>query len=126
MENQGIKEYVIVENGIITNVILTTKEEANSRGWIDPGENKYGIGWKYENDTITPPPYKLIEEEFWKEVRLKRNQLLQESDVYVLPDKWISMTTEEQELWSTYRQNLRDLPQNYDEPYIIEWPERPQ
>lgn len=126
MENQEIKEYLIVENGIITNVILSIKEEADLHGWIDPGENKYSIGWKYENDTIIPPQYSLIEEKFWKEVRLKRNQLLQESDIYVLPDKWNSMTIEEQELWTTYRENLRNIPQNHEEPYIIEWPERPQ
>jgi hypothetical protein len=41
-------------------------------------------------------------------LRSDRNVLLEESDVYVLPDRWNTMTQAKQNEWSTYRQLLRD------------------
>ena len=44
-------------------------------------------------------------------LRKKRDQLLAESDVKVLPDS--PMTDAKRNEWKTYRQALRDLPANY-------------
>jgi hypothetical protein len=38
-------------------------------------------------------------------VRQKRDELLAESDIYVLPDRWSKMTTDQQQQWSAYRQS---------------------
>lgn len=60
----------------------------------------------------------------WKEVRRKRNQLLAESDHY-------TMIAKEQDKilhndFVNYRQELRDMPNNLDNPLIdIIWPELP-
>ena len=43
-------------------------------------------------------------------LRKKRDQLLTESDIKVLPDS--PMTTAKRNEWKTYRQALRDLPAN--------------
>lgn len=43
-------------------------------------------------------------------LRKKRDQLLVESDIKVLPDS--PMTTAKRNEWKTYRQALRDLPAN--------------
>lgn len=61
-------------------------------------------------------------------MRKERNQLLLESDWTQLADSPLS--TEDKESWSTYRQSLRDMPQNnnpsnkteYDN---LTWPTKP-
>lgn len=55
-------------------------------------------------------------------VRRKRDTLLTQSDISVLPDVWQNMTTDQQTAWSTYRQALRDLPANYSNP-TVSWNE---
>lgn len=54
-------------------------------------------------------------------VRSIRNKLLQESDWAVLPD----VPTDKAE-WETYRQELRDVPQNWDGGDAVEFPDKPQ
>ena len=40
-------------------------------------------------------------------IRMKRNELLNECDFYLIPD--YPITTEKKNEWITYRQNLRDI-----------------
>jgi hypothetical protein len=61
----------------------------------------------------------------WNTARVQRNSLLQQSDLLVLPDLWASYTTEKQTAISTYRQALRDLPENQTDPDNIVWPTLP-
>lgn len=61
----------------------------------------------------------------WYHVRRKRNELLSESDVHVLSDKWEDMDSETKEEWKTYRKALRDIPQNFDDPDSVEFPKSP-
>lgn len=42
--------------------------------------------------------------------RFHRDRLLKASDIYMLQDIFNGLTTAEQQAWSTYRQQLRDLP----------------
>jgi hypothetical protein len=51
--------------------------------------------------------------------RAKRDELLKETDHYGLSD--VTMSTE----MTTYRQALRDVPQQTDFPGTISWPEKP-
>lgn len=46
----------------------------------------------------------------WIEIRDKRNRLLASSDWTVMPDSPLSESKQNE--WKTYRQNLRDLPNN--------------
>lgn len=81
------------------------------------------IGWHYNNGIFTAPPRNLNEE--WMGIRMKRDQLLLNSDVKVLPDIWNSMTQELQQAWSIYRQSLRDIPETYSDPEDVVWPIAP-
>ena len=59
-------------------------------------------------------------------LRGKRNQLLLQSDVNVVPDRWDSMDVATQAQWATYRQVLRDLPANTADPDNPIWPTAPE
>lgn len=54
-----------------------------------------------------------IDNEKFIEVRNIRNELLNQSDVYVMIDRWETYTDSKKNEWRTYRQSLRDLPQTY-------------
>ena len=61
--------------------------------------------------------------DFWAAaaaVRKERDQLLLAGDWAVLPDAQTERTT-----WETYRQALRDVPEQAGFPYAIDWPIRP-
>jgi len=55
-----------------------------------------------------------------KGIREQRDALLDESDFAVLPDSPVSDT----DAWKTYRQALRDVPQQPGFPGDITWPEK--
>lgn len=55
-----------------------------------------------------------------KEARGQRNDLLQESDYSQLPDSSVDAA-----VWATYRQALRDVPQQDGFPDTINWPTKP-
>lgn len=61
----------------------------------------------------------------WNDIRRQRNELLSESDRYALIDVWNSLSEAKQQEWSTYRQQLRDLPQNYNDPDAVVFPTVP-
>lgn len=56
----------------------------------------------------------------WIEIRDLRQQLLSECDWTQLSD----ISSETKDLWTTYRQNLRDIT-NQSNPYNIVWPVKP-
>lgn len=53
--------------------------------------------------------------------RKERDRLLLACDWAVLPD-----AQTERAVWETYRQKLRDVPEQAGFPYTIEWPEKPK
>lgn len=60
-----------------------------------------------------------------EEIRHRRNVYLEKSDGYVLPDRWEDYTAEQKLAWKTYRQALRDIPQQQGYPVTIVWPHPP-
>lgn len=60
------------------------------------------------------------ESELWKQFRYRRNTLLTQSDWTVAEDSPV-----DKEAWKTYRQALRDLPENVDDPTNVTWPTPP-
>ncbi|CCH49639.1 tail fiber assembly protein [Pseudodesulfovibrio piezophilus] len=56
--------------------------------------------------------------------RKKRDRLLAQSDWTQLVDSCLD--TEAMVLWQSYRQALRDIPQQEGFPSFIEWPEQPE
>jgi len=59
----------------------------------------------------------------WEDIRVKRDSLLKDSDWVVLGD---SNPKPSKEAWLTYRQALRDLPQNFEDPSEVVWPNKPE
>lgn len=57
-------------------------------------------------------------------VRNERNRLLRESDWTQLTDSTLDETG--LVLWQSYRQALRDVPQQAGFPFIVDWPEKPE
>ena len=57
----------------------------------------------------------------WSEIKVERNKILQDSDWRDLP----SYPGTDQTAWRTYRQQLRDIPQDYDNVADVVWPDKP-
>jgi hypothetical protein len=71
--------------------------------------------WQYETEVNL-----LVQ---WDKVKNKRNKLLILCDWTQLPDS--PLTTEQKSAWATYRQELRDIPQQQVDPYHVVWPLAP-
>lgn len=56
----------------------------------------------------------------WETIRLQRNELLNASDYTQVPD-----FSGNKEAWTLYRQQLRDIPQQFANPEDVEWPVEP-
>ena len=59
----------------------------------------------------------------WQEIRNKRNQLLIESDWTQLSDA--PLTTEQKLTWDSYRLELRNIPQDFNDYKAVTFPLRP-
>jgi len=57
-------------------------------------------------------------------IRAQRDKLLEETDKYALLD-WPHTSLEKRREWLEYRQALRDLPSNTEDPANPVWPEKP-
>jgi hypothetical protein len=115
--------YAIIEGGKIVNIAVATPDFAAEKGWIECPSG-VDIGWSFDG-TGTPVASSVNQEELAGGVRAQRDNLLAESDLMVLPDRWAAMTTEQQEAWATYRQALRDIPQQGGFPTTVTWPVKP-
>jgi hypothetical protein len=58
----------------------------------------------------------------WESIRFERNKLLKESDLQVMPDVYEDMTEEEKLNIKVYRQNLKDITEDYNRPEDVIWP----
>lgn len=118
-------KYAIIENDKVDNIVVAEPEFAKEQGWIAiEYESSVCEGWGYVDGQFVPPPRDLEAE--WQSIRDERDRLLEESDAYVLPDRWNLMTPEKQLEWASYRQALRDIPEIYAaEPRALVWPIKP-
>ena len=66
----------------------------------------------------------LIDAQPLKELRTKRNQVLDETDKYIVAD-YPHATPEARQTWLEYRQALRDLPTVTEDPANPVWPVQP-
>ena len=60
----------------------------------------------------------------WQRLRHERNFILNKSDRKMLWDS--PLTDAQKQEWATYRQALRDLPQNTEDPSAPLWPTKPE
>lgn len=66
------------------------------------------------------PEFVKPESQQWLELRAKRDHLLTSSDWTQVSDAPVDHAA-----WATYRQNLRDLPDNTTDPLNVTWPTSP-
>lgn len=59
----------------------------------------------------------------WIEIRKYRDYLITQADWTQMPDS--PLTDEKKVEFATYRQALRDIPQNVGNPDDVVWPEKP-
>lgn len=108
----------VIENGVVTNTIEV--ESLDFMPNLVNGENGGGRGDIYENGEFKNPPIDL--EEHAKAKRAERDQKLLSTDWTQAFD--VPQTTKDK--WATYRQALRDIPQQEGFPETVEWPTQPE
>ena len=59
----------------------------------------------------------------WEQIRSQRDSLLTASDWAIISD---AAPKPSKEAWLTYRQALRDIPQNFSAPEEVVWPTKPE
>ena len=98
--------------------ITQTQWEQLTDGWV--ASESGGVV------TVTEPAGWLENKtnEAWEKIRKERNQLLGESDYLILADAPVDETQKQE--WTTYRQSLRDIPQDYDSPDDVAYPDKPE
>lgn len=106
--------YAIIENGVVSNV--AEADEPLSGNWVESGSA--GIGWAWDGSMFSPPPVDL--EALASQVRAQRDELLTASDWTQVADAPV-----DQAAWASYRQALRDIPQQEGFPENVIWPEQP-
>lgn len=138
----AINKYYVInkETNYVENVALFHEQDAERMGLIEyPKITTAGLvgpGWTYlpNDNTFLPPTidpvleqqYQMVRKaEAWYMLRAMRNELLVESDVWVLPDRWATYTQDEKIAWTLYRQALRDLPATVTDPFNYDMPQKP-
>jgi hypothetical protein len=99
--------------------------------WSFIGDEYDGLKWN-ETNTLPKPTLEELTEKWneyvaaqpLKEFRLARNQVLEQTDKYAIPD-WPHSTPEVRQAWLDYRQALRELPSTTEDPENPVWPVRP-
>jgi hypothetical protein len=76
--------------------------------------------WDYLSSEQSLTHDQIPDEWVWERLRLRRDQLLAQSDFRMITDApW------DRAPWEAYRQALRDLPANTTDPREAVWPEQP-
>ena len=120
----------------ISNMYVLPDEELKKYGWFPVKETGYDgtldLGFHIYSDYVLlvkqdEPPQTDTEpsqEEQWQNIRNERNNLLAETDKLVLFDVYEKFSQEKQQQIKDYRQQLRDIPQTFEEPNLVVWPSK--
>lgn len=121
-------KYYVIENNIVTNLIVCTEEHAVKNKLIRcPVETEFGtvsLNWTYLDGKFLPPPRNILAE--WSQVLNHRDMLLLESDRYILPDLWETYSTDQKSAWTTYRNDLRTIKERFIDPKEVVFPTKPE
>jgi len=121
----GSKTYTVeainISGATQTIYINRSEVDANNIGGLST------LTWD-ESNTAKKPTKKALDDAApqverdlqWKAIRADRDRRLAASDWTQVSDAPVDAAA-----WATYRQQLRDLPQNYILPSDVEWPEEP-
>ena len=75
---------------------------------------------KTEEETVADRQIEITEK--WREIREQRDLLLFKTDKNVVSDKWEIMDLNAKTKISLYRQQLRDIPQIFSDPFTVTFP----
>jgi hypothetical protein len=108
----------VIENNLVVNTI-----EVDSLDFLPNliEATEGAIGWSYSNGVFTEPKQEITDEETASIVRRNRDVKLTESDWTQVKDAPVN-----QAAWATYRQALRDIPEQAGFPNEITWPTEPE
>ena len=122
----------------ISNFYILPNSELKKHGWLPLEEVEYNgtltEGLHIQESKVlqvitqSSPQQINVEEQIqdqWAGVRYRRDELLLESDKFVLFDVYEKFSNEKQQEIKDYRQQLRDIPQNSEVPDNIIWPKEP-
>jgi hypothetical protein len=124
----------------------------NDSGWVDCEIEHEDFGWipytldpadtdmTINNDDLLaameaagdvaayiPPTQAELDAMLSEQLREKRDGLLLEVDAFVSnPLRWATLSAEQQDVWTVYRQALLDVPQQAGFPNDVVWPVKPQ
>lgn len=84
------------------------------------------IGWTWNGSGWDIPQIEITEEELIKIQRTKRNKMLVFNVDRINAVRWNSMTQEQRDAWTQYRQDLLDVPLQPGFPSNIIWPTKPE
>ena len=88
-------------------------------------EIKYADGYeKPPKEEFEAKLQELIDAQPWKELRTERNKRIAQTD-YLFTSDYPHATEEVKQAWLDYRQSLRDLPANTEDPSDPTWPQEP-
>ncbi len=108
--------------------MLDCEIEHPTFGWIPytTSENDHGLGkeiWDNRNNLEITEYEGLSDEILATQIRSQRDSLLSQTDYLMMPDYPIN--DDNRKLIKTYRQALRDIPEQSGFPRNITWPEKP-
>ncbi len=108
----------IIENGVVINTI-----EVDSLDFLPNlvEATDGGIGWSYVDGVFTAPADTKTDEEIAAEIRTERDAKLTSCDWTQVIDAPV-----DQAAWATYRQALRDIPEQAGFPNEVNWPTKPE
>ena len=120
---------IVLSNGKSrTDKSTFTAEELADAGWVavsDPPTVEYPnkLAWDGSNWFIRQPTQAEIDMRL-SEIRKTRDEILKQTDVMII--RAYEQGLQPDPLWVTYRQELRDLPQNIVDPFYVTWPTQPE
>ena len=130
-------ETVVFPPGVeptLSNVVWLTQRTYTSEKDVSKLNTIWNVGANVYTETPFTIPTQQECEDCWnstlgseidlKELRTKRNTLLDQSDKYVTVD-FPHATPEKKQEWLDYRQALRDLPTETEDPANPVWPVQP-
>lgn len=111
-----MSKYAIIENGVVTNVVVA--DSAIRANWVEAGEN-CEKGGTYSDGAFTRKE-RPVTPITWDDIRQERDFLLSRSDWTQISDSPLS--DEDKAAWQTYRQALRDITETYTSLDDVVWP----
>lgn len=105
----------------------SNKSRTPASGYAEVQSNDYidQLHWYYdaETNTFSGPTDAEQDALDMQSLRSQRDVLLAQSDWTQMPDSPLTDTKKQE--WATYRQQLRDLPENITDPSNPTWPTKP-